>query len=493
MEHGDFVSFASKPMSTSPTESLSAAFDRACERWAKQPAFIEQSGFEVTFERYYYTVHSLAHALLQRDLSPGQLIGICVGDVIFKFGLTLAAIRRGLRVRYVPPELVKTGVPDDFALVIADEPELQAIAKCAILDASWLAPAPGPVEDVGIGGIITGTSGTTGSNKFQFYSERTLVTRAEVAGRRFSVDDGPMLIGYSPGSGVGFGAALRALLVGRLQVNLTQGFGFALKVMERMEFGEARMPPITLREFTLAARESPGPHRIRTIWSGGSELTQTLAALAREVFGARVFHGYGSSEAGAIARLEFTGKEPAGAVGPIEEHLRWRFLDPETGEVAAENSGELSLKVPESHQKSNYIGGEGPYDAEGWIRTGDLGYVNEDRLLVLTGRVHQFMNIGGEKSLPSRYERMAMEFGGIAEAAAFVVPDELGVDRLQLAIIPGDEFDETAFVEGCAGSLLAHLPVDVFVVSSLPYSDMNKLDRAKLASMSKPDRTIYSH
>lgn len=116
------------------------------------------------------------------------------------------------------------------------------------------------------------------------------------------------------------------------------------------------------------------------------------------------------------------------------------------------------------------------------LRTGDLARLDADRL-VLAGRAKDMFIRGSTNVYPGLYEPVIAGLPGVADAALAGVPDEIGDDRLVLAIVPGNGFDADAVRRSLPGLIdAAVLPDRIVTVESLPRSGRSrKLDRAALA------------
>jgi acyl-CoA synthetase (AMP-forming)/AMP-acid ligase II len=72
----------------------------------------------------------------------------------------------------------------------------------------------------------------------------------------------------------------------------------------------------------------------------------------------------------------------------------------------------------------------------GWYRTGDVGYLDEDEFLFLTGRRNELINRGGEKVAPAEVDGVLQTHPAVVEAAAFAVPDaRLGEDIVAAVVL----------------------------------------------------------
>ena len=73
---------------------------------------------------------------------------------------------------------------------------------------------------------------------------------------------------------------------------------------------------------------------------------------------------------------------------------------------------------------------------DGCFYTGDTGYLMKDGMLVITGREKDVLNLGGDKVKPQTIEAVLTAFEGVGEAAAFTVPNQLGIDEVWALVVP---------------------------------------------------------
>jgi fatty-acyl-CoA synthase len=157
-----------------------------------------------------------------------------------------------------------------------------------------------------------------------------------------------------------------------------------------------------------------------------------------------VFTGYGQTEVSAATALTLpgdsiqtvsavVGAEKLGgiaATGPGTHDGRlatYRTIDPFTGEPLAEGeTGELSVRGPQVTRRyfDNPERTAETIDAEGWLRTGDLGFVDPDGYLHLSGRSSELFKVGGELVAPAEIEQLLTAVDGVSQAYVAGVPDE---------------------------------------------------------------------
>ncbi|MFF7216544.1 FadD7 family fatty acid--CoA ligase [Streptomyces sp. NPDC008238] len=249
----------------------------------------------------------------------------------------------------------------------------------------------------------------------------------------------------------------------------------------------------TIHEILLerAATDLPGPQTppLRFLRSSSAPLnTATQRALERTL-GAPLLSAYGMTESAHQATSEPLpqhGSLKHGSVGrPVGVELR--VLDPDGKPCPPGGEGEVWVHGPTVAR--GYLGNPAETAhgfADGWFRTGDLGSLDEDGHLFLTGRLKNLIIRGGEKVSPEHVEDVLAGCPGVAEAAVFAVPDATYGQRVGAAVVlsgaeaPGSEVPGPEEVRRyCRGRLAPfEVPDRIRVVASLPHTAKGGLDRA---------------
>jgi acyl-CoA synthetase (AMP-forming)/AMP-acid ligase II len=118
--------------------------------------------------------------------------------------------------------------------------------------------------------------------------------------------------------------------------------------------------------------------------------------------------------------------------------------------------------------------------ADGWFRTGDLGSLDDDGYLFLTGRIKSLINRGGEKISPEHVEDILGGYPGVAEAAVFAIPDATYGQRVGAAVVvrEGESIGSEEILQYCRNRLSAfQVPDRLEVVAALPHTAKGGLDR----------------
>jgi acyl-CoA synthetase (AMP-forming)/AMP-acid ligase II len=207
---------------------------------------------------------------------------------------------------------------------------------------------------------------------------------------------------------------------------------------------------------------------------------------AERSLGALIFDGYGMTEASYI-----TGGGPGtedrreGSCGrPVGAEIR--VLDEEDRDLPPGATGAIVIRGPTLFP--GYLN-EPELNASlflpgGWFRTGDLGYLDADGFLFLTGRVHELINRGGAKIAPVEVDHTLLRHPAVAEAAVFAVPDaRLGEDVVAAVVLKPDV---TATRRELRSWMLDRLspykvPRRIWEVDALPRTRTGKVQRGALA------------
>ena len=177
------------------------------------------------------------------------------------------------------------------------------------------------------------------------------------------------------------------------------------------------------------------------------------------------------------------------SVGQVLEDVQVRVVDADSGEPVAPGAiGEVQLQT--FRAMDGYWGNDEKtrvtIDDEGWVHTGDLGYLDDDDYLFLAGRTGDMIIRGGENVLPDEVEAVLYDHPSVLEAAVVGLPSEEWGERITAAAVvrPGS---------GTTGDdLVAHArerlapfkrPEFVYLMDELPRTSTGKLLRRDLIPM----------
>ncbi len=125
-------------------------------------------------------------------------------------------------------------------------------------------------------------------------------------------------------------------------------------------------------------------------------------------------------------------------------------------------------------------------DEEGWVHTGDLGYLDPDGYLYLTGRSSDLIIRGGENIAPEEVEAVLHEHTAVAEAAVIGVPDDVWGERVEAVVVlqPDQSVTSDELLDFCRSRLAgSKRPERVHFVPELPRTSTGKLIRRQVAPL----------
>jgi len=238
-----------------------------------------------------------------------------------------------------------------------------------------------------------------------------------------------------------------------------------------------------------STHDCPGPNVVplRFVRSCSAPLNVAAALAMERTFGAPVLSAYGMTETAHQASsqpLPQRGPVKHGSVGRPAA-VRVRIIDPDGRTCSTGTAGEVWVNGPTVAR--GYLAN--PADTmrnfvDGWFRTGDLGALDEDGHLFLTGRIKNIINRGGEKISPEHVEAVLTECRGVTEAAVFAIPDATYGERVGAAVVVADG-ESVAAEEILKDSRNRLAPFEVperlAVVAALPHTAKGALDRRAVA------------
>ena len=231
---------------------------------------------------------------------------------------------------------------------------------------------------------------------------------------------------------------------------------------------------------------------LRVILYGASPITESVLVSAMERFGCRFFQSYGLTETtGGICLLHADDHDPGGprahllrSAGKPVTPNRVRIVDTETladcpegkvGEIWVKGRQNMKgyWKNPEATAKT--------ITSEGWLRTGDAGYMR-DGYVFIHDRVKDMIISGGENIYPAEIENVLMKHPGIADTAVIGVPSERWGETPKAMVVRRDPaLTEQAVIEFCRAQLARYkCPTSVTWCDTIPRNPSGKILKTEL-------------
>ena len=238
---------------------------------------------------------------------------------------------------------------------------------------------------------------------------------------------------------------------------------------------------------------SPRP-AIRFVRSCSSPLSPTVFAQLEEALGAPVLEAYAMTEAAhqMTSNPLPPAKRKPGSVG-LGQGVEVRILNDQGAELPQGQEGEICVRG--DNVTSGYLNNEAAnataYTADGFFRTGDQGRKDEDGYIVITGRIKELINKGGEKISPIELDNVLTRHAAVAEAVSFAIPDDLYGQDIGVAVVlkPGASLAAEELRTWVADKLAKFkVPKKVYFTDVMPKTATGKIQRRIVAeTMQKQD------
>jgi len=342
------------------------------------------------------------------------------------------------------------------------------------------------------------TSGTTGLPKGVQLSHRNLNAFVH-AGRYVDVDDRSRCLMTMPLFHIGS--------IGLCLTALAQGMGGLLVPPKAEQLLDAiahqgvthtfLVPTVLAGMVELAEARGETYRQMRQIVYGASPMDVGMLRRALRVFGRCLKQGYGTTETGSITHLLAEDHDPDGprayllrSAGIPRDGVEIRIVDPDT--LTDRPTGEVGEVWVRSEQVTIGYWKRPDLTAEvltedGWLRTGDGGYLDADGYLFLTCRLKDMIISGAENIYPQEVEEVLLAHPTVREAAVIGVPDPKWGEAVLGVVVLRDPGSRP--VREVADEILAHAranlpgfkkPRAVEIVPELPRNSSGKVLRTVL-------------
>ena len=245
--------------------------------------------------------------------------------------------------------------------------------------------------------------------------------------------------------------------------------------------------------------ESKLAGRLKLCVVGGGFTTPTeMMRVENMLGGGKMLIGYGQTECSPVISVNIPTdplERRAVSVGRILPGLDVRIWREDTGFLKTGEIGEVVVKGP--IVMNGYLGlapEEQPFDADGWLHTGDLGMIAEDGLLLLAGRIKDIIIRSGENISPSEIEKVMMENPAIRQVKVLGAPHPIWGESVEACVVYNGEAPDEATMRASLEKRLSKfkIPSHFFTYSEFPLNSNGKLDQRGLkADMLEKLRAIF--
>ncbi len=508
---------------TSPT-TIPAAVTEAARRWREAPA-LEDGALRWTFGELEREARRACAAFIAAGLQPGERVAIqepntarwivaaigaqAAGGILVPLSTRLKGRETGfilrrsgarllvhagefLGIRYADlldgievPALERRIATDD-----ADWNSFLAVGagiSAAVIDERWQRVAGSDIAD------IIFTSGTTGEPKGVLSSHAQNIRVFEAWSDIVGLTAGDRYLVVNPFFHTfGYKAGWLACLL-RGATILPLAVFDADVVMQRIVADRISVlpgPPTLFQSLLVSHEKNPADvSSLRLAVTGAASVPVTLVERMRAELGFRtVITAYGLTEATGVVSVCRPGDSPeriARTCGAPLPETEVRVVDDTGVEVQRGSEGEILVRGYNVMQ--GYFEDEtatrATIDADGWLRTGDIGVMDEAGYLRITDRKKDMFIVGGFNCYPAEIENLLCAHPDIAQAAVVGVPDERQgeVAAAWVVLRPGAVANEAALLGWCRANMANYkAPRRIHFVTELPMTASGKVQRFAL-------------
>ncbi len=478
-------------------------------------------GRDTTYGELRGQVAALRAGLVGAGLVPGDRLALLAGNNWYFVACYLAGLSAGLIVVPVSPlapapeltfELATAGAravvvtpaagPAFAAVDRSAVPVLEIVIETSgvdlpgaiLLDDLLVEPAaPVPVveRDPDDLAVLMFTSGTVGAPRAAMLSHGNLMANLEQinAGPSGGQEPDDVVFGLLPFFHIfGLNVVLNLSLLSGSRVLLIERFdpSSAVEAIERHEVTMIGGPPTMWSALAALPGVSASSFRsVRSAVSGAAKLPNEIVRDVAEILELDLSEGYGLTETSPVVASASGTDAPTGSIGPVLPGVEMRLVDADGDGVLVGDSGEIWVRGPNVF-KGYWEDPDATAAAltpDGWLRTGDIGVVDDEGYVFLVDRAKDLIIVSGFNVFPAEVEDVLVAHPAVAEAAVVGVahPHTGEAVKAYVVVAPGQATDEDGIIDYCSDHLARYkCPSKVMFVDELPHNLTGKLLRRAL-------------
>jgi len=503
--------------------TLGEALRQAAAAEPDRTALVEglaEGGRRWTYAELLADAERTARALAAR-FAPGERVAFWAANVpewqlmlygCAMAGLVLVTVNPAYKARELDYVLSKSGASGLFLMdsyrgydavaasqmVRANLPKLREVIRIgdfdrflADADPDRVLPQVAPTDPC----VIMFTSGTTGAQKGVIFHHRGVTNMARFTQARGGLpESGGVFVNPMPMFHIGAlgHAGVGAVMHRATHVLVPEWSPELYMTLVERERGSYSLLVPTMIEALLAHpdRAKHDLSSLKALVSGASVVEASLIRRTWAELGCSLCNIFGQTEMqGVVTGIHRDDdlSDQAETLGQPMPHVELMIADPETMEpVALHQRGEICVRgyqtmigyfdMPAETAKT--------LTPDGWLRSGDLGSMDERGFVKITGRIKDMIIRGGENIYPREIEELLMEHPQIANALVVGIPDDYWGEKVAAVIlprIPDHSIDPAELHDFCRAHLASYkTPRTWYFAESLPFTETGKAQKFKL-------------
>jgi|TARA_R100000789_G_scaffold100434_1_gene110622 long-chain acyl-CoA synthetase len=224
---------------------------------------------------------------------------------------------------------------------------------------------------------------------------------------------------------------------------------------------------------------------LKATFSGGMALQLAAAERWQQVTGCEICEGFGMTETSPVVSVNPFGGIQIGTIGIPMPSTLCKVIDDEGNDLPMGAIGELCVKGPQV-MKGYWQRQEATdeiLDAEGWLKTGDIGIIQDDGYMRIVDRKKDMILVSGFNVYPNELEDVLATLPGVLQCAAIGVPDEKSGEAIKLFVVvkPGESLTKEQVMQHMHDNVTGYKrPKTVEFRDSLPTTNVGKILRREL-------------
>ncbi len=489
--------------------NLKLILERAAARFGSKTAIVTGQR-RVSFAELEEASNKVAGALIRKGVKKGDRIATLQSSnpefVTVFFGIIKAGgIAVPLDSRYITDELARIFDDCQPKVLVAESRPLEALLPSLSRFGSIkhvigisdkpegpftsyqeiMAAGPSPVADIALTpddtAIISYTGGPTRNPHGVILSHRSVCTEAITSGDVFEQTDKDVLMAFALPMYHQFGltAVVLASIAKGSTVVVVPGTGRSIgSFLEAIEQEKGTIylgvPYVYALAINIARREvvKHDLSSLRLCISGGAPLPVEMIKLFKQYYGFTLLDIYGQTESVSqitISPIDGTGK--IGSSGKPMPCWEMKIVDDNDNELPPDQAGEIIARGPMTAGFYNKPEATAGILKNGWLHTGDIGKIDKDGYLFITGRKRRMLILKGQNVFPEDIEGVLVTHPKIAEAKVIGVPDMIRGETIKamIRLKPGETATEQEIRQFCQNRMADYkLPREITFTDVMP-------------------------
>jgi long-chain acyl-CoA synthetase len=489
--------------------NLKLILERAAGKFASKIAVV-MGERRVSYAELEEASNRVANALIKMGVNKGDRVATIQSSnpefVTVFFGIIKAGgIAVPLDARYTADELARIFENCQPKALAAESPPLDSLVPALprfdsikqVLDLNAryegqflsyrqiIASSPASGVDITIApddiAIISYTGGPTSNPLGVALSHRSVCTEAITSGDVFEQTEKDVLMQFALPMYHMFGltAVLLASMAKGSTVVVVPGTGRSIdSFMEAIEREKGTMymgvPYIYALAINVARREGikHDLSSLRLCISGGAPLPVEIIKMFQQYYGHKILDIWGQSESvSQITASPIDGTDRSGSSGKPMPCWEIKIVDDNDNELPPNQAGEIIARGPIMAGFYNNPQATAETIKNGWLYTGDIGKIDEDGYLTITGRKRKMLILKGQNIFPGDIEEVLKAHPNIAEAKVIGVPDVIRGETVKafIRLKPGEIATEQEIRQFCQNRMADYkLPREIMFTDNIP-------------------------